>query len=116
MALRGLSLDRLPKPFFGMRRVPFFTVGPQAALPARQIQSGEGSVVFATDFHVTTTEALRYAAFFGGMMNLPLHCLHVLPRQLEDGFQSQAIPLIITEPSRSAIGCATLGMETLRPV
>jgi hypothetical protein len=30
-------------------------------------------------------------------MKTPLHCLHVLPRALEGGSQSHAIPLIMTE-------------------
>src|SRR5277367_2891124 len=63
---------------------PILTVGPQAsnAPKADQIKS---PVVFATDFHLTTTHAICYAAAICKATRSPLHCLHVLPRTLEGG-------------------------------
>jgi nucleotide-binding universal stress UspA family protein len=75
---------------------PVLTVGSQAAASAKTDEP-EGPVVFATDFHLTTTHAIRYAASFCKMMVAPLHCLHVLPRTLADGDRSDIIPLIMTE-------------------
>jgi nucleotide-binding universal stress UspA family protein len=74
---------------------PVLTVGPQAAGSAKN--DPEGPVIFATDFHLTTTHAIRYAASFCKTMESPLHCLHVLPRTLAGGVRSQIIPQIMTE-------------------
>ncbi len=78
---------------------PVLTVGPQAAGSANA-DAPEGPVVFATDFHLTTTHAIRYAASFCKMMGSPLHCLHVLPRTLAGGTRSHIIPQIMTEALR----------------
>jgi nucleotide-binding universal stress UspA family protein len=75
---------------------PVLTVGPQAAGSAKADEPG-GPVVFATDFHLTTTHAIRHAASFCKMMGSPLHCLHVLPRTLAGGVRSHIIPPIMTE-------------------
>jgi nucleotide-binding universal stress UspA family protein len=75
---------------------PVLTVGPQAAGSAKANEP-EGPVVFATDFHLTTTHAIRHAASFSKMMGSPLHCLHVLPRTLAGGVRSHIIPQIMTE-------------------
>jgi len=71
-------------------------VGPQAVGSATANQPA-GPVVFATDFHLTTTHAIRHAAAFSKMMGSPLHCLHVLPRALAGGVRSHIIPQIMTE-------------------
>ncbi|WP_353064506.1 universal stress protein [Tunturibacter psychrotolerans] len=76
---------------------PVFTVGPRAASQKPGDAGGSGAVVFATDFHSATTEALQIAASFCSSMNLSLHCLHVLPRGVQDSFHKGIIPVIITE-------------------
>ena len=63
---------------------PVLTVGPQAANAPRADQI-KSPVVFATDFHLTTTHAICYAAAICKATRSPLHCLHVLPRTLEGG-------------------------------
>ena len=75
---------------------PVLTVGPQASDAAKAAQL-DGPVVFATDFHLTTTDAIRDAAFFCKATGSPLHCLHVLPRTLEGGVRRHIIPQIMTE-------------------
>ena len=55
---------------------PVLTVGPQASDAARAGQLNS-PVVFATDFHLKTTYAIRDAAFFCKVTGSPLHCLHV---------------------------------------
>jgi nucleotide-binding universal stress UspA family protein len=75
---------------------PVLTVGPQVSDAAKAAQV-EGPVIFATDFHLTTTQTIRYAAFFCRVMGAPLHCLHVLPRTVEGGSRSHIIPQIMTE-------------------
>ncbi len=72
------------------------TVGPQASHAATRCRFN-GPVVFATDFHLKTTYAIRDAAFFCKATVSPLHCLHVLPRTLEGGDRSHIIPQIMTE-------------------
>jgi nucleotide-binding universal stress UspA family protein len=54
-------------------------------------------MVFATDFELSTTHAIRLASFFSKVMGAPLHCLHVLPRRLEGGDQSHIVSQIMTE-------------------
>jgi nucleotide-binding universal stress UspA family protein len=76
---------------------PVFTVGPRAASQKPVDDGSPGAVVFATDFHDATTEALQIAASFCSSMDLSLHCLHVLPRGVEDNFHKAIIPVIITE-------------------
>ena len=75
---------------------PVLTVGPQAsnAPSAAQIES---PVVFATDFHLTTTHAICYAAAICKATRSPLHCLHVLPRTLEGGSCRHITLQIMTE-------------------
>jgi hypothetical protein len=75
---------------------PVLTVGPQVSEAAKGAQV-EGPVIFATDFHLTTTQTIRYAAFFCKVMGAPLHCLHVLPRTVEGGSRSHIIPQIMTQ-------------------
>jgi nucleotide-binding universal stress UspA family protein len=75
---------------------PVLTVGPQAsnAPTAAQLKS---PVVFATDFHLTTTHAICYAAAICKATGSPLHCLHVLPRRLEGGSRRHITLQIMTE-------------------
>lgn len=75
---------------------PVLTIGPRA-LDAGALPESDAPVVFATDFHRTTIPAICYAASFCKLSGSPLHCLHVLPRTLEDGKQSHIIPKIMTE-------------------
>jgi nucleotide-binding universal stress UspA family protein len=85
---------------------PVFTVGPRAASQKPGDEAGPGAVVFATDFHDTTTEALQIAASFCSSMNLSLHCLHVLPRGIEDNSHKGIIPVIITEALQHLVAMA----------
>jgi nucleotide-binding universal stress UspA family protein len=75
---------------------PVLTVGPQVSDDPGAAQP-QGPVIFATDFHLTTTQTIRYAASFCRAMDAPLHCLHVLPRTVERGSRSHIIPQIVTE-------------------
>jgi nucleotide-binding universal stress UspA family protein len=76
---------------------PVFTLGSQANEWGLEMHHPAGPIIFATDFHLSTVEAMRYATTFSKVMDLPLHRLHVLPRALEDGTGKGAVPLIITE-------------------
>jgi nucleotide-binding universal stress UspA family protein len=75
---------------------PVLTVGPQASNALRAAQT-KGPVVFATDFHLTTTHAICYAAAICKATRSPLHCLHVLPRTLEGGSRKHVTLQIMTE-------------------
>jgi len=75
-------------------KCPVFIVGPQAGSEPSEVQPDEGTLVFATDFHETTTEALKFADSFSISMNLHLHCLHVLPRGGEADTHPGIIPII----------------------
>jgi nucleotide-binding universal stress UspA family protein len=75
---------------------PVLTVGPRVSTCSNGHQPN-GPVIFATDFDFTTMHAIRYAACFANLMSAPLHCLHVLPRTLEAGCQSEIVPAIMSE-------------------
>jgi nucleotide-binding universal stress UspA family protein len=74
---------------------PVMTVGPRA--DAAGVPQQERPVVFATDFHAITVNAVRFAATIAEATNAPLHCLHVLPRSVEGGSYSTVIPAILNE-------------------
>ena len=63
---------------------PVMIVGPAAASTASE-EKRVRPVVFATDFHMVTSHAVRYAASFCVATGAELHCLHVLPRMLQGG-------------------------------
>jgi len=76
---------------------PVITVGPHARCSNGRPHSDTDPIVFATDFHRTTINAIRYAAAFCRTIGAPLHCLHVLPRTLEDSPGNDIIPQIMTD-------------------
>jgi len=78
---------------------PVLTVGPRVGNCTR-VPKSDGPIIFATDFDFTTMHAIRYAACFSNLMASPLHCLHVLPRTLEAGSQSEIVPSIMYEALR----------------
>jgi nucleotide-binding universal stress UspA family protein len=75
---------------------PVLTVGPRVGSCTNACKH-DGPVIFATDFDFTTIHAIRYAACFANLSQAPLHCLHVLPRTLEAGSQSEIVPAIMSE-------------------
>jgi nucleotide-binding universal stress UspA family protein len=75
---------------------PVLTVGPRVTSFA-QNQEADGPIIFATDFDFTTMHAIRFAAFFANLTSSRLHCVHVLPRTLEAGTQSEIVPTIMAE-------------------
>ena len=64
---------------------------------AFSFEPGKRAVLFATDLHSSTTDALCYAAGFATKMDMALHCVHVLPRGADQGSHKGAIPQIIAE-------------------
>lgn len=75
---------------------PVLTVGPRVPQCESTCQP-DGPIIFATDFDFNTIHAIRYAASFAKMEGSPLHCLHVLPRTLEAGSQTEIVPSIMAE-------------------
>ncbi len=74
---------------------PVLTVGPR--VPQSAGSYPDGPIIFATDFDFNTIHAIRYAARFAKVEGAPLHCLHVLPRTLEAGSQTEIVPSIMAE-------------------
>jgi nucleotide-binding universal stress UspA family protein len=73
---------------------PVLTVGPKVAATAAKI---EGPVVFATDFKLTTIDAIRYAASFSQVAGSSLHCLHVIPHTVDSAERSRLVPQIMSD-------------------
>jgi nucleotide-binding universal stress UspA family protein len=88
------------------------TVGPRAA--GSTLADHVRPVIFATDFHATTVQAVRFAALLAQATASPLHCLHVLPRSLEGGTFSAAIPGILNQALQQVAG--TSGLLASEPV
>jgi nucleotide-binding universal stress UspA family protein len=74
---------------------PVMTVGP-AFMQASISKQARGPVIFATDFNLTTTDAVRHAAFYGQMLDAQLCCLHILPRSAKGTEGNHVIPEIMT--------------------
>ncbi|MGC9198814.1 MAG: universal stress protein [Acidobacteriaceae bacterium] len=86
---------------------PVLAFGPiSAAQPPRRPHSQP--VLFATDFHRTTTAAIAYAAALADSFHTELHCLHVLPRALQSTQKMQVIPTILTCALRQ-VACSVMG-------
>ena len=92
-------------------RRPVLTVGPQASRNTVRAPAQGGCVVFATDFHVMTVEAIALASLFVRTLNLPLHCLHVLPRGLDGNHPNPPVLQVITEALKHLAAKAGTGVE-----
>ncbi len=75
---------------------PVLTIGPRSR-HTHSSNNLRGPVVFATDFHEKTRNAVRYAAFLANQAELSLHCIHVLPRTIETDSDGEIVPHILTE-------------------
>jgi nucleotide-binding universal stress UspA family protein len=91
---------------------PVIVVGPRA--DAAAVAQKERPVVFATDFHPTTVQAIRFAGMVSQVTGSPLHCLHVLPRALEGASQAAVIPGILTEALHHL--ASTSGVDSAHPI
>jgi nucleotide-binding universal stress UspA family protein len=61
---------------------PVMTIGPRF-IP-RASESPASPIVYATDFHDGSEESMAYAAFLSELHQVPLHCIHVLPKSSMD--------------------------------
>ena len=85
------------------------TVGPVAAdlVPAH---ASEGPVVFATDFHSVTRQAIKEAVGYCKSLELQLHCLHVLPRALQSGHDN-TLPEVLTGALKHLVATSEVPIE-----
>jgi len=91
-------------------RCPIMTVGPVAAdlVPA---QVSAGPVVFATDFHSVTRNAIQLAACYCKALELRLHCLHVLPRTMQSSHGDHTLPEILTYALKHLVATSNVPIE-----
>jgi hypothetical protein len=68
----------------------------------------------ATAEHVATIEAIALASLFARTLNLSLHCLHVLPRGLDDHKPNPPVFQVITEAFKHL--AAKAGTEVKAPI
>jgi nucleotide-binding universal stress UspA family protein len=89
---------------------PIMTVGPVAAdlVPAH---ASTGPVVFATDFHSVTRQAIQVAVCYCKSIDLQLHCLHVLPRTLRSTNGDHTLPEILTCALKHLVATSSVPME-----
>lgn len=92
---------------------PIMTIGPVAADLIKK-NASKGPVVFATDFHSLTREAIRLAVSYCESTGLRLHCLHVLPRTLQSSDGDQTLSAILTSALRYL--AATCAVDADMPV
>ena len=74
---------------------PIMTVGLVAA-DLMTPNASHGPVIFATDFHSITRQAIHLAVSYCKSTKLRLHCLHVLPRTLQPAPGDQTLPELLT--------------------
>jgi nucleotide-binding universal stress UspA family protein len=89
---------------------PIMTVGPVAA-DLIKTNTSKGPVIFATDFHSVTREAIRTAVSYCRNTGLQLHCLHVLPRSLQSTEGNHALPEILTSALRHLAATNAQGID-----
>jgi nucleotide-binding universal stress UspA family protein len=89
---------------------PVMTVGPASIRP----WLARGPVVFATDFNLSTTDAIQHAGSYSQLLGVQLSCLHILPRREEGTTQAD----IVSEIMRSALRHVTMqiSVEVEEPV
>ena len=95
-SLARLSFGSTAEAVIRQAHCPVLTVREQSSAIRDERRNEPGVVVFATDFHPSTTNAVRYASALSQAFGLPLHCLHVLPRTMA-GRQVKVIPSILTD-------------------
>jgi nucleotide-binding universal stress UspA family protein len=74
---------------------PVMTVGP-ACTQAKTPKQAHGPVLFATDFNLATTDAVRQAALYSQILGTQLCCLHILPRSAKGTEGDHVVPEIMT--------------------
>jgi len=89
---------------------PIMTVGPVAA-DLVPVHASEGPVVFATDFHSVTRQAIQVAVCYCRAIDLQLHCLHVLPRTLQSTHGDNTLPEILTYALKHLVATSAVLME-----
>ncbi len=89
---------------------PIMTIGPVAA-DLIKTNAAKGPIVFATDFHSVTREAVRTAVSYSKSMGLQLHCLHVLPRTLQSTDGDQTLSAILTSALRHLVQTSTVDID-----
>jgi len=89
---------------------PIMTVGPVAADQSK-MDALKGPVIFATDFHSVTREAIRVAVSYCRSTGSPLHCLHVLPRTLQSSDGDSALPEILASALRHLAATNAKGID-----
>jgi nucleotide-binding universal stress UspA family protein len=89
---------------------PIMTIGPVAA-DLMKTSASKGPVIFATDFHSVTREAIRVAVSYCRSTGLRLHCLHVLPRTLQSSEGDRALPEILTSALRHLAATNAEGID-----
>ena len=93
-----------------LAQCPIMTVGPVAA-DLIKTNASKGPVVFATDFHSVTREAIQVAVSYCRNTGLQLHCLHVLPRSLQSSEGDRALPEILTSALRHLAATTAEGID-----
>ncbi len=88
---------------------PIMTVGPVAGDLVPQ-EASKGPVVFATDFHSVTRQAIKSAVSYCRSLDLELHCLHVLPRTLQSS-HDHTLPEILTSALKHLVATSDVPIE-----
>jgi nucleotide-binding universal stress UspA family protein len=89
---------------------PIMTVGPVAA-DLSKTNALSGPVVFATDFHSVTRQAIRLAVSYCKGTGLRLHCLHVLPRTLQPTDGDKTLPELLTCALKHLVATSAVSID-----
>lgn len=89
---------------------PIVTVGLVAA-ELMTPNAARGPVIFATDFHSVTRQAIHLAVSYCKSTDLRLHCLHVLPRTLQPAAGDQTLPELLTCALKHLVATSPVHIE-----
>lgn len=89
---------------------PVMTVGPVAA-DVVPLHASQGPVVFATDFHSVTRNAIQVAIAYCKSIGTELHCVHVLPRTLKPSDGDHTLPEILTYALKHLVASSPMTIE-----
>jgi len=89
---------------------PVLTVGPVAA-DSVPMHASQGPVVFATDFHSVTRDAIQVAIMYCTSIGAELHCVHVLPRTLKPSDGDHTLPEILTYALKHLVATSPMPIE-----
>ncbi len=85
---------------------PIMTVG-RVAAETIHTSPPDGAVLFATDFHACTRQAIRQAIRYSTSLRRQLHCVHVLPRTFQSIHGDNTLAELLTKALKHLVATSS---------